>query len=126
MANRTFRQFRYALEAMPVDIFAQAAIGAAGAPTINVANSKGVTSIARNAAGKYTITLQDKYVRLMGVAAMFTVAGVAAAPVINVFSSAVSSTGVLIIQLSDAAGVAADPASGEVMNLVLTLSNSTA
>lgn len=35
---------------------ARVTIGAAGAPTLDAANSKGVASIARNSAGDYTIT----------------------------------------------------------------------
>jgi hypothetical protein len=40
-------------------------IGASGAPTLT--RGLGVASIARNSQGVYTVTLQDKYMRLMHV-----------------------------------------------------------
>jgi hypothetical protein len=126
MANRTFTQFRLALEKQPVDLFAQVAIGATGAPTLNVANSKGIASIARNSAGEYTITLQDAYVRLMmAQAVVLNATGISASPDLGLISADVVTAKTVVIQLS-AAGTATDLASGDVLMLQLTLSNSTA
>lgn len=111
---------------MPVDMFVQASIGAAGAPTLVAANSKGITSISRLSAGRYSIIINDKYVRLINVNAMFLVAGVSAVANVNVFSQAVATTGQVVIQCSDIAGAAVDPGNGEQMNINIILSNSTA
>lgn len=63
--NRLYNQFRLALEKRIVDLYAQVAIGATGAPTLNLSKSKGIASITRNSAGLYTIVLQDNYVDLL-------------------------------------------------------------
>lgn len=58
MANRNFNRVQ-ALEKEIKELFMEVTIGATGAPT--VVQALGVTSIARNGAGDYTITLDDKY-----------------------------------------------------------------
>lgn len=62
MANRNYNKYQ-ALEKEIKAIYLEVAIGATGAPTLT--KGLGVTSIARSAAGKYTVTLDDKYTRLM-------------------------------------------------------------
>lgn len=62
MANRNFNRYQ-ALEKEVKVIYAEVAIGASGAPTLS--RGTGVESIVRNSAGLYTLTLQDKYNRLM-------------------------------------------------------------
>lgn len=121
MANRLLQQFRYSLEKQVVDLWAKVSIGAAGAPTIT--RAKGIASITRNAAGRYTIVLQDNYYAFLKASATPIIAGVTAAPGFNVFSEAVAS-GSLIVQFSDAAGAAVDPGNGEVITLMISLSNS--
>lgn len=64
MSNRIYTQFHLSLEKQPVMLWAKAAIGASGAPTLNVPASKGVASIVRDSAGLYTITLTDAYQKL--------------------------------------------------------------
>lgn len=126
MANRLFNQFRLALEKQVVDLYMEAAIGASGAPTLNVQNSKGIASITRNSAGKYTIVLQDSYQRmLMCMKSVSNVSGIEAAPDMGVLDSTDIPNKSLVIQLS-AAGVATDPASGDTLKLQISLSNSTA
>lgn len=98
-------------------------IGAAGAPTIVSQENKGIASIARNSAGKYTITLQDNYYALLMAQGMCLTAGIPAAPTFSVFSEAVAS-GSIVVQFSDAAGAAADPGNGELVYIQLSLSNS--
>jgi hypothetical protein len=67
MASRNFGRYQ-ALEKEVKSLFADVAIGATGAPTLT--KGLGVASIARTATGDYTITLDDKYVRLMHVSIM--------------------------------------------------------
>lgn len=46
---------------MPVELDMIVSIGSSGAPTIVSGTGKGIASISRSAAGKYTITLEDVY-----------------------------------------------------------------
>lgn len=61
MANRNFQR-RQALEKEVKDLYAKVTIGSSGAPTL--VSPIGIASIARNSAGNYTLTLQDKYMSL--------------------------------------------------------------
>lgn len=138
MANRYFRQFRNTLEPQVVDIFAQVSFGATGAPTLSAANSKGIVSVTRTAVGRYVFVFGtaalnlDTYNKLLGVVATWDAtanSGTApAAPIIYLFANAVSTLGTasVTIQCLDAAGVAADPATTEIVHLDFTLKNSTA
>lgn len=66
MANRYFEQFTYSLEKQTVRLFGTINIGAAGA----VASFKGggIGGVVKEtAAGTYSITLSDKYNRLLAV-----------------------------------------------------------
>lgn len=124
MANMRLFQFRYSAERDVVELFLKVNIGASGAPTID--KGKGITSITRNSAGKYTIVLKDIFNCLLGVDSAF-VSGTSApaAPSVNVVSETVNTpaTKNIVIQCRDIAASAADPASGEVMMLRLTMRN---
>lgn len=61
MANRWLTQFRHGFEKRMIDVYCQFAVGATGAPTLTAAKSKGIVSVVRNSAGRYTITLKDRY-----------------------------------------------------------------
>lgn len=62
MANRNFNRFQ-ALEKEVKSLYADVAIGASGAPTLT--KGLGITSIERTGTGRYRLTLDDKYTRLM-------------------------------------------------------------
>lgn len=64
MANRNFNR-QQALEKEVKTIFAEVDFGASGAPTLT--SGLGIASIARDSAGTYTMTLEDRYVKLLGV-----------------------------------------------------------
>lgn len=70
MASRAFLREHAALEHAVVELFLRADIGATGAPTLDTSASKGISSIARDATGDYTITLADRYSSLLMVDAM--------------------------------------------------------
>lgn len=127
MANRRFRsQFRFGHEAMVVDLYAKIAIGAAGAPTLNAPLSKGIASVVRNSAGSYTITLQDRYTRLIHLSADQVPNGGLAAPIIVQDSGAAVNDApptVSILTL-DTAGLPTDPDDTNELNIHLILSNS--
>jgi len=128
MANRRLNQFRYSLETAVVDLYMQVSFGASGAPTLvttSPATNQGIVSITRNAAGKYTILLQDSYVRLMKATHNFIGASAPASPGMFVVSDSSSNLASPTIQIQfNAAGVSTDPASGDVVQLQLTLKNS--
>lgn len=138
MANRLYRQFRNTLEPQVVDIFAQVSFGSSGAPTLSAANSKGVVSVSRTATGRYVFVFGtnasslDTYVKLLGVVPTWDAtanSGTApAAPLTYIYANAISTAGSasVTVQCLDAAGVAADPASGEIVHLDFTFKNSTA
>src|SRR6187402_1794314 len=112
MANSQFFQFQYSKERMVVNLSLKATIGSTGAVTMIPASSKGIASIARNATGKYTITLRDVYNRLLQLNGQFIAATVPASPLVSIVSEDVDGNKTIVIQCSDVAGAAADPASG--------------
>lgn len=122
MANRLMDQFKYSLEKKICQIYCDFTVGGTGAPTLVSLNSKGVTSITRNSAGKYTIVLDDNYTKFLG-GHISVINAVAAAAPITQFWSASPSTGTIVIQLLDAAGAAADLASGAEVVVKMELGN---
>lgn len=127
MANvLRFNQFSYST-AVPYHLYASVSIGASGAPTIVSGTGRGINSIVRNSAGKYTITLGKQYAGL--ITAQIQVIGASgaapAAPISYVFSESVSSAGTLILQfLAIDGSTATDPASGERLMLDIVVQNS--
>ena len=64
MASRNYNRMQ-ALTKEAKELHITVAIGASGAPTVTNEKEAGTSDITRNAAGEYTLTLQDKYVRLL-------------------------------------------------------------
>ncbi len=113
-----------------VDVFAKVTFGAAGAPTLDAKYSRGVISVTRNAAGKFTFLFGSKvhgrnaldpYVKLVDVSAVFDTSGVAgaapASPVPTIIDDKTGSGSqaycqVMLVDLETPA--ATDPANGEV------------
>lgn len=128
MANRLFQQFRNSLEKQVVELWVKASIGSTGAVTLDAANSKGVSTMVRNSAGKYTITLQDTYQKLLETSCTQLIStGLLTAAEFAVVSEAVATAAAptVVVQFA-AAGVATDMASGTVVRIRITLSNTTA
>lgn len=125
MANRRLVQFAYGFERMPVQLYAQVAIGAVGAPTLNVANSKGIASITRTGVGAYTVTLQDGYNRLMFIDEVLQNAtGIPAGVSLGIVTAGTNSaTGIINIQFSTG-GTATEVVTGDTLYLNVVLSNS--
>lgn len=125
--NRLYKQFRLSLEYRVIDLFCQFAVGASGAPTINAGKSKGILSVVRNSAGRYTITLQDKYVDLYQLTQMITLASGSPAAVGGLVVRSVgvsSSTPTVVVEFIDSSGAAVEVASGATVNLNLILKGS--
>jgi hypothetical protein len=127
MANRFWKRDRAGLEQGVVDLYASVAIGATGAPTLSAANSKGVASIARNSAGKYTLTLQDQYNRILALQTAIKLASGAPSATSSVQavlrSDSVSSKSV-VIEFVDSTGAAVEVVSGATLLVHLQLKNS--
>lgn len=135
MANRRFNQFRYSLVSKVVDIFAHVTFGASGAPTLDAANSKGVVSVTRNSAGKYTFVfgtqagMLDVYANLLMAKHFFDATGnsgtAPASPGMYLTGNSVATAATCSAQVVfNAAGTATDPASTEAVFIVFTFKNS--
>lgn len=122
MANSRLFQFRYSYQRDMVDVFARISFGASGAPTLQA--GKGVVSITRISAGKYTIVLKDNFRKLAQVDSRIVNATAPAAPAMYVVTdnTAAATNPSITIQLNSA-GTATDPASGEVLLLSIILVN---
>jgi hypothetical protein len=129
MANRWMNQFFLSFVKGKAVIYGQFSVGAAGAPTLSAVNSQGVASITRNSAGRYTIVLQDTWVKFLQYASNVTLSG--SAPAVKsyyVVSQTVSApaTKNLVVEYLNSGGTATDPDNGAVINFEIVLNNSTA
>ncbi len=113
-------------------------LGAAPTSGIGYAygNGTGVRSVARTGTGLWTFTLSDPYQYLLGVQLIQTAnttgllttgfgVGVDTDLLAITTNTAVGNGGVFGIVLSDAAGNAADPATGDVLTFEITLGDAT-
>ena len=132
--NRWLNQFPLVFEKKVVNVFAKVAFGAAGAPTLSAVNSKGIVSVTRNGAGDFTFVfgtkagMLDTYVKLLGAQVVFnsgSSAPTAPAMYVKADNISVSGTCSLTVVLN-AAGVATDPAIGEIGYFNFILGDSTA
>lgn len=118
MPNGRLFQFQYSYERDMVEIHLKANVGASGALTLT--QFKGILSVVRNSAGNYTINLKDIHNMFFNASAVFNSgASAPAAPLLNVVSSAVSTAQTIVVQFRNLSGVATDPASGEIMHLLI-------
>lgn len=122
MANRQMYQFRYSLERDMVELYLKVSFAAAGAPTI--INGKGIFSIVRNSAGNYTIRLSNNYNLLLDADKMAISSAAPASPEFRIASEQVNNVALpQLVAIFSAAGVATDPASGEIAMIRLALRN---
>lgn len=137
MANRYFTAVLQSMEKLPVLLFAKVTFGSSGAATLSAINSKGILSITQDATGKYTFVFGtnskslDTYYKLLDASVIFDTSGPAAAPAapsMYITSNAIATAGSasLQVQLDDLAGVAANPASGEIGYFKFIFGNSSA
>jgi len=120
MANRNYNRYQ-ALEKEVKTLYAEVAIAAAGVPTLT--KGLGVTSVARTGTGRYTVTLDDKYVRFMY--ANFTHKN-STTEDLTFQLTADDVTGAKTVSFAAAtAGTDTDPADGDVLFMKFELKNST-
>lgn len=126
MANYLTNQFSYS-HAQPEHLYTTVSFGASGAPTMVAKTGMGISSVVRNSAGNYSITLSHAYPALLMVnVKSISPSAAPAAPSSYIVSSAVTSSTapVIIVQFSSIAGAATDPASGESVLLEVVLHKS--
>lgn len=125
--NRYTQQFQRSFERELVHVFLKATVGASGAITLDVPNSRGVASIVKESGdGDYTVTLQDTYSRLMQVTVSKELASVTAdaAPSVMIEDEGVAGDKTVELQFYAADGTTeANPADGTVLRLHIILSN---
>ncbi len=134
MANRRYNNQQFTMTPGAVGLFANVSFGAAGAPTLNVPFSKGVISVTRNSAGDYTFVFGTKagfldcYNKLLLASHVFNSGSSApASPQMYIKADNSGNPAVCSIEVVFAnAGVATDPASGEVVLLKFDFKNSSA
>lgn len=120
MANRNFNRFQ-ALEKEVKSLFADVSIGATGAPTLE--RGLGIASVVRDSAGTYTITLQDRFNRLMGASVMQIVSGGAEDLSFQLDSEDVDGDKEIVL-VCHTAGTETDPSDGSRLLIELLLKNS--
>jgi len=133
MANRYTNQFRASLEKRVSSIFMHVSFGAAGAPTLDVPNSKGVVSITRNSAGLYTIVfgtnaqMKDTYVKFLSMSHSFLEAAGSPAREMVLRANNISNNSLCNLQIEmQVAGVATDPDNGSQVYMEFVFGDSTA
>lgn len=112
---------------MSVSLFAKLTFGSTGAVTLTSGN--GIKSVVKNSTGDYTITLQDTYNSLLNITHVYDETGnsgtAPAAPGMFVKANAVTNATTPTIEIvTNSAGTATNPASGEILLLEIILSNS--
>lgn len=143
MANRQFQQFEGALAKGVVTLYGRVSVAGSGAVTFQAWNPAtrayatagssgygGIKSVARTATGAWTVTLQDSYQRLLGasfICSNSTGAATVVAMAVDSDCNVNSNTApTVFLVFSSATATAADPASGDKIDLTLVLQNSSA
>lgn len=128
MSNFNYRsQFHYSYAGQRVSLMARVSIGSSGAPSIISGTGMGIASIVRNSAGNYTINLTNTFYNLLSLSVISNSGSSApAAPLTNIAVSSVSvaAAPLVTIQMRNLSGVATDPASGEILHLVMDMNRS--
>lgn len=132
MASRDLKPSQGNLEMNVVELNAVFNVGASGAVVANSLKGGGFSSVVKEAtAGQYTITLSDRWNRLLSADAQVVLATIAAclpkaqilmAP--STYQTTFKNNGTIVIQFVDAAGVAANPDSGAQVMIDLRVRNS--
>jgi hypothetical protein len=135
MANRYLKQFQYTLEQDSVTLYGAFVVGAAGA--VSSTKGGGILSVVKEAtAGQYSVTLTDKWSKLLFVEACQVLATVSQVEKVQVLESstslqtAVTAGTAFKLQFlgftssSDPTLVATNPDSGTQVQLKITVRNS--
>jgi hypothetical protein len=129
MANSTFYPAAGNYEAMLVEVYGSAVIGASGA--VGTVKGGGIASVVKEStAGQYTITLTERFERLISSnVGCFAATATGVVPIAQVLMSPATlqasfkANGALTVQFYDYAGAAANPASGSVVSFRVVVRN---
>jgi len=128
-SSRNYYKNPYTLEVDTVTLFGEINVGAAGAvSSIAGAGISGVTK--EVAAGQYTIALDDQFARFFGIKVLGVDDAALTFGQVQVFQDPatlqadIKSSGEIVIQLLDFAGVAVDAASGTKLLVEIVLRQS--
>lgn len=122
MANRRFNRVQSLTREVKI-LHARVAIGASGAPTLDVNDSVGIASITRDSAGVYDLVLDDQYNDLMHFNVIMLEA-TAEDLTFQIESESVASSTKTIKFQCKAAAVETDPSDGSVLLIRVELKNS--
>lgn len=123
MAHSMFNQFRYSKEANVVELFAVLTIGSSGAVTLT--RGKGIKSATKNSTGDYTLALTENFSGLLGMdVSLQNSTGIPSVVMGIKADNSTSSTAPSVEFVCSATGSPANPASGDVLYVRLTLRNS--
>jgi len=131
MANKYSNQFSATLERAVVTLSGQVSIGASGAVTAGTLKGGGLsTFVKESTAGQYSITLSDKWARLISIKISPVLAsgasGIAAVEILETPASLQTdfvADSTFKIQCYDYAGSAVNPASGTMLLLEIVVRN---
>lgn len=127
MANKLLQQFLFNPNRMQTAIDARIVLGASG--SVASFSGNGISNVVRNAAGQYTITLQQPSNAFLSMSASMNAAvagtgsGIDSVETTGVPNTRVQSS-LLDIQTLNPAGVVADGVSGSTISIQLMLRNS--
>jgi hypothetical protein len=124
MASRCFNLVEKTLENEVIHLYVKLTIGTSGAVTLT--RGKGVTSAALTATGRYTLTLDDTYARLLGgsVTLLSASGTVDLQGKLNAEAVATAATRTVEVgTVTTSTGAPAQPASGTIIFVELILGN---
>lgn len=121
-----YNQTQFVLEKQAAHLWADVTFGASGAPSIASKTSLGIKSVTRTSAGLYVIAFNDAFVRLLSLKHITQSAAAPAAPGLYVVSTSLTTPGAATLTVQfNSAGVATDPAAGEIAKIHFEFSKST-
>ena len=123
MASRAFFDRFLTLEEEVIYLFAQITVGSSGA-IASTDRGKGVTSVVETGTGRYTLTLDDKYARLLWAdAQVMRATGTVDLKLLTNLETVASTKTVEFGVTKSSDGTVVDAASGDIIRFVLVLGN---
>lgn len=125
MSNRRYQQFHLSLVKQPVSLYAKASIAATGVPTLAPKSFEGVESFVRTGVGAYSLTLENRYFKLLNLSiARLLASGAPASSQFVLRSESVAGSKVITIAFLDGAGAAVELVSGTTLFIQVELQRS--
>lgn len=109
-----------AIEQGVTTVYAKLTVGATGA--VSASSGYGLSSIVRNSAGNYTITLDRKFKKILSVVPT-VIEGTPQGLEMTVTDDSMSSGGALTVEFGTDGGTATDPSSGQIIIFAITVAD---